>query len=163
VFTPAPCPSLSQPFRPFQYTILYTDVPLSTLSQPSVPFLSTMLYRVQCLLPFHFVSSPSTSRLFLSTELCTRRSMSFPVPALQTFLSTTLYTGVPLSSLPQPSDYSFPHNFTPAVHFPSPSQPSKVFFALLMRSSLVVRASDCQCTSCNGPGFDPSIHRHSGI
>ncbi len=26
-----------------------------------------------------------------------------------------------------------------------------------MRSSLVVRASDCQCTICNGPGFDPSI------
>ena len=26
-----------------------------------------------------------------------------------------------------------------------------------MRSSLVVRASDCQCTSCNGPGFDPSV------
>ncbi len=21
----------------------------------------------------------------------------------------------------------------------------------------------CQCTSCNGPGFDPSIHWHSGI
>jgi hypothetical protein len=33
----------------------------------------------------------------------------------------------------------------------------------VMRSSLVVRASDCQCTSCNGPGFDPSIRRHSGI
>ncbi len=32
-----------------------------------------------------------------------------------------------------------------------------------MRSSLVVRASDCQCTSCNGPGFDPSIRRHRGI
>ncbi len=32
-----------------------------------------------------------------------------------------------------------------------------------MRSSLVVRASDCQCTSCTGPGFDPSIRRHSGI
>ncbi len=32
-----------------------------------------------------------------------------------------------------------------------------------MRSSLVVRASDCQCTSCNGPGFDPSIRRLSGI
>ncbi len=32
-----------------------------------------------------------------------------------------------------------------------------------MRSSLVVRASDCQCTSCNGPGFDPSIRRHTGI
>jgi hypothetical protein len=32
-----------------------------------------------------------------------------------------------------------------------------------MRSGLVVRASDCQCTSCNGPGFDPSIRRHSGI
>jgi hypothetical protein len=32
-----------------------------------------------------------------------------------------------------------------------------------MRSSLVVRASDCHCTSCNGPGFDPSIRRHSGI
>ncbi len=31
-----------------------------------------------------------------------------------------------------------------------------------MRSGLVVRASDCQCTSCNGPGFDPSILRHSG-
>ncbi len=30
-----------------------------------------------------------------------------------------------------------------------------------MRSSLVFRASDCQCTSCNGPGFDPSIRRHS--
>ncbi len=32
-----------------------------------------------------------------------------------------------------------------------------------MRSSLMVRASDCQCTSCNCPGFDPSIRRHSGI
>ncbi len=32
-----------------------------------------------------------------------------------------------------------------------------------MRSSLLVRASDCQCTSCNCPGFDPSICRHSGI
>ncbi len=32
-----------------------------------------------------------------------------------------------------------------------------------MRYSLVVKASDCQCTSCNGPGFDPSIRRHSGI
>jgi hypothetical protein len=27
----------------------------------------------------------------------------------------------------------------------------------------VVRASECQCTSCNGPGFDPSIRRHGGI
>ncbi len=34
---------------------------------------------------------------------------------------------------------------------------------IMMRSSLLVRASDCQCTSCNGPGFDPSIRRHSGI
>jgi hypothetical protein len=32
-----------------------------------------------------------------------------------------------------------------------------------MRSSLVVRASGCQCTSCNGLGFDASIRRHSGI
>ncbi len=32
-----------------------------------------------------------------------------------------------------------------------------------MRSSLLDRASDCQCTSCNGPGFDPSICRHSEI
>jgi len=32
-----------------------------------------------------------------------------------------------------------------------------------MRSSLLVTASDCQCTGCNGPGFDPSIRRHSGI
>jgi hypothetical protein len=32
-----------------------------------------------------------------------------------------------------------------------------------IRSSLVVRVSDCQCTSCNGPGFDSSIRRHSGI
>ncbi len=30
-----------------------------------------------------------------------------------------------------------------------------------MISSLVVRASDCQCTSCISPGFDPSIRRHS--
>ncbi len=34
---------------------------------------------------------------------------------------------------------------------------------LRMRSSLGVRASDCQCTNCNGPVFDPSIRRHSGI
>ncbi len=32
-----------------------------------------------------------------------------------------------------------------------------------MRSSLVVRASDCQCKRCNSPGFNPSIHRHSLI
>ncbi len=32
-----------------------------------------------------------------------------------------------------------------------------------MRSSRVVRASDCQCQSRNNPGFDPSIFRHSGI
>ncbi len=32
-----------------------------------------------------------------------------------------------------------------------------------MRSSLVVRASDCQFRSRNSPGFDPSILRHSGI
>ncbi len=32
-----------------------------------------------------------------------------------------------------------------------------------MRSSLVVRASDCQYTSCNGAGFNHSIRRHSGI
>jgi hypothetical protein len=32
---------------------------------------------------------------------------------------------------------------------------------LRMRSSLVVRASDCQCTSCNGPRFDPIIRRHN--
>ncbi len=38
-----------------------------------------------------------------------------------------------------------------------------VWADLRMRSSLVVRASDCQCTSCNGPGFDPSIRPHSGI
>ncbi len=36
-------------------------------------------------------------------------------------------------------------------------------FKKKMWSSLVVRASDCQCTSCNGPGFDPRIRRHSGI
>jgi hypothetical protein len=30
-----------------------------------------------------------------------------------------------------------------------------------IRSSLVVRASEC--TSCNDPGFDPSIRRHRGI
>ncbi len=34
---------------------------------------------------------------------------------------------------------------------------------LWMRSSQVVRASDCQCQSRNSPGFDPSILRHSGI
>ncbi len=40
---------------------------------------------------------------------------------------------------------------------------AEVYIIYVMRSSLVVRASDCQCTSCNGPGFDPSIRRHSGI
>jgi hypothetical protein len=34
---------------------------------------------------------------------------------------------------------------------------------LQMRSSQVVRAIDCQCNICNGPGFDPSIRRHSGV
>jgi hypothetical protein len=37
------------------------------------------------------------------------------------------------------------------------------FLKCTFMASLVVRASDCQCTSCNGPGFDPSIRRHSGI
>jgi hypothetical protein len=48
---------------------------------------------------------------------------------------------------------------------PSSLQPPRQYLAPhpRMRSSLVVRASDCQCTSCNGPGFDPSIRRHSGI
>jgi hypothetical protein len=32
-----------------------------------------------------------------------------------------------------------------------------------MRSSLVVRASDCQCRSRNSHGFDPNILRYSGI
>ncbi len=32
-----------------------------------------------------------------------------------------------------------------------------------IKSSLVVRASDCQCRSRNSPGFDPSFLRHSGI
>jgi hypothetical protein len=32
-----------------------------------------------------------------------------------------------------------------------------------MRSSWEFRASDCQCRSCNSPGFYPSILRHSGI
>ncbi len=33
----------------------------------------------------------------------------------------------------------------------------------LLRKSLVVRASDCQCRSRNSPGFGPSILKHSGI
>jgi hypothetical protein len=32
-----------------------------------------------------------------------------------------------------------------------------------MRSSRVVRASDCQCRRRNSPGFDPSFLPHSGI
>ncbi len=32
-----------------------------------------------------------------------------------------------------------------------------------MRSNIVVRVSDCQCISCNGLGFYPSIRLHSGI
>jgi hypothetical protein len=32
-----------------------------------------------------------------------------------------------------------------------------------MRCTRVARASDSQCRSRNGPGFDPSILRHSGI
>ncbi len=39
----------------------------------------------------------------------------------------------------------------------------RVLILVRMRSSLVVRRSDCQCTSCNCPGFDPSIRRHRGI
>jgi hypothetical protein len=39
----------------------------------------------------------------------------------------------------------------------------EIYPSMRMRSSQVVRASDCQCTSCNSPGFDPSIRRHSGI
>jgi hypothetical protein len=39
----------------------------------------------------------------------------------------------------------------------------RLVFNWRMTSSLVVRASDCQCTCCNGPGFDPSIRRHIGI
>ncbi len=34
---------------------------------------------------------------------------------------------------------------------------------LWMRSSRVVRASDCQCRSRNSPGFNPSLLPHSGI
>ncbi len=34
---------------------------------------------------------------------------------------------------------------------------------MLISISVVVRASDCQCTSCNSPEFDPGIRRHSGI
>ncbi len=32
-----------------------------------------------------------------------------------------------------------------------------------MKSSLMVRESDCQCNSCNGPVLDPSIRWHSRI
>ncbi len=32
-----------------------------------------------------------------------------------------------------------------------------------MRSSLMVRATDWHCNCCNGPGFDRSIRRNSGI
>ncbi len=35
--------------------------------------------------------------------------------------------------------------------------------SMRMRSSRVVRASDCLCRSRNSPGFHPSILRHSGI
>jgi hypothetical protein len=40
---------------------------------------------------------------------------------------------------------------------------SDEIYPLRMRSSLVVRASDRQCSSFNGPGFAPSIRRLSGI
>ncbi len=39
---------------------------------------------------------------------------------------------------------------------PHPHSHTLSAYSVRMRSSLVVRASDCQCTSCNGPGFDPS-------
>ncbi len=32
-----------------------------------------------------------------------------------------------------------------------------------MRSSLVIRSSDCQCQSLNSPGFDPGILQLRGI
>jgi hypothetical protein len=43
-----------------------------------------------------------------------------------------------------------------------PSQVVNRSSRMWMRSSLVVRASDCQCGSRNSPGFHPSILRHSG-
>jgi len=36
-------------------------------------------------------------------------------------------------------------------------------YSTLVCKAWVVRASGCQCQSCNSPGFDPSILRHSGI
>ncbi len=39
----------------------------------------------------------------------------------------------------------------------------KLWNDLWMRSSLMVRASDCQCRSRNSPGFDSSILRHSWV
>ncbi len=52
----------------------------------------------------------------------------------------------------------------PSQVFPMRSSLLRMRSSLLrMRSSLVVRAFDCQCTSCNGPGFDPNNRRHSGI
>ncbi len=38
-----------------------------------------------------------------------------------------------------------------------------IYLSMWMRSSLVIRSSDCQCRSCKSPGFDPSILRHRGI
>ncbi len=42
------------------------------------------------------------------------------------------------------------------------THPSQKFF-LWMKSSRMVRASDCQCKTSNSPGLDPSILRQSDI
>jgi hypothetical protein len=62
------------------------------------------------------------------------------------------------------------HTCTKIPYFPllfpfffSKHPPPPPATSVLIGSSQVVRASDCQCTGCNGPGFDPSIRRHSGI
>ncbi len=66
--------------------------------------------------------------------------------------------GVKVSKVPGPTEEPFARGGCDSL------EGSRMRSSLVrMRSSLVVRASDCQCTSCNGPGFDPSIRRHSGI
>jgi hypothetical protein len=71
--------------------------------------------------------------------------------------------------LPEPAHFSLPFTFKANDINLLPSVSALASFVdydkiiSQMRSSLVVRASVCQCTNCNGPGFDPSIRRHSGI
>jgi hypothetical protein len=81
-------------------------------------------------------------------------SLSYVLPA------DSCFCGHPPKGLPTPLFTARVQQMTRLTQRPLQN---RFIYLYRMRSSLVVRASDCQCTSCNGPGFDPSIRQHSGF